>query len=277
MDAPRLVAGGVILAALAVIFQRAASAAAAVQYDPQTGQWYDAEGTPLPDYVPPPDVPPSVQIAPEAAAAAPDYVPPYDQGGGAWESSALSTPEGGATADTAGAVNLDAEITAEAPGIVAQALTVAFSPSINFDPLTNPNVRAFLDMIAFSEGADYSTLFGGGTFDSFADHPRQIVRANGYASSAAGRYQILQKTWDDVRGKIGAADFSPDAQDAAAVYLIKRRGALPDVIAGRFTQAIQKVRKEWASLPGAGYGQPERALSRLRDVYLAAGGQIVTV
>lgn len=141
------------------------------------------------------------------------------------------------------------------------------------------NVRAFLDMIAYSEGTKgvgddgYNQLFGYSTFDSYADHPRKYIPFRNTTTSAAGRYQILARTWDGVRGKLGLPDFSPASQDAAAVELIRERGALGDVQAGRTVQAINKVAKVWASLPGAGYNQPERKLSALLSAYASAGGQ----
>jgi lysozyme len=141
--------------------------------------------------------------------------------------------------------------------------------------LANPNVIAFLDTIAASEGAGYNTLYGGSTFGAYTDHPRLKITAGGITSTAAGRYQFLARTWDDVAPRIGAPDFSPPWQDAAAVFLISRRGALEDVIAGRFPDAIAKVAKEWASLPGAGYGQHENKLVQLAQVYTSAGGTIV--
>jgi lysozyme len=142
------------------------------------------------------------------------------------------------------------------------------------------NVTAFLKTIRVSEGtagpSGYSTLVGGGQFDSFADHPRQLVYLPnlGYSSSAAGAYQILRRTWDGVAGKLGLADFSPASQDRAAVELIKQRGALADVRAGRFADAIAKCKKEWASLPGAGYGQRENSLATLQAAYINAGGNL---
>lgn len=144
------------------------------------------------------------------------------------------------------------------------------------------NIDAFLWTIRVSEGTSglngYSTLFGGRLFSSFADHPRILVEAvsNGkiLKSSAAGAYQILRRTWDEVRVKLGLADFSPASQDAAAVELIRRRGALADVRAGRFATAVDKCKKEWASLPGAGYGQPENSLARLQNAYVSAGGML---
>ncbi|WP_427306606.1 glycoside hydrolase family 24 protein [Cupriavidus sp. H39] len=144
------------------------------------------------------------------------------------------------------------------------------------------NRAAFLMMIRTAEGtagADgYRTLFGGGLFQSFADHPRQVVTAmsNGkpISSSAAGAYQFLRRTWDTLAGRLGLTDFTPASQDAAAIQLIADAGALGDVDAGRFALAVRKVRKIWASMPGAGYGQPEVALNRLQAAYEAAGGVV---
>lgn len=160
---------------------------------------------------------------------------------------------------------------------------VSLTPS-TYAPVNVPadvaatNVRAFLDMIAYSEGTaghgddGYNILYGYGTFDSYADHPRQYIPFRNTTTSAAGRYQILARTWDGVRGKLGLQDFSPASQDAAAVELIRERGALGDVQAGRTVTAINKVAKVWASLPGAGYNQPERKLAALLQAYAGAGG-----
>jgi muramidase (phage lysozyme) len=35
---------------------------------------------------------------------------------------------------------------------------------------------------------------------------------------------------------------------------------------------VSRVRNIWASLPGAGYGQPEHKIEKLRAAYVAAGG-----
>jgi muramidase (phage lysozyme) len=141
------------------------------------------------------------------------------------------------------------------------------------------NEKAFLDMIAFSEGANYNTLFGGGTFDSYADHPRRVFsftnsRGETLKTSAAGRYQFLARTWDDLARRLQLPDFSPASQDAAALELIRQRGATNDVQAGRVQAAITKCAPIWASLPGAGYAQPERKLPTLIAQYQAAGGNL---
>lgn len=154
----------------------------------------------------------------------------------------------------------------------------------NFEPIPgdpevqNRNLNAFMQAIRASEGTagpdGYRTLVGGGLFDSYADHPRKLVWiANlNLNSSAAGAYQIIRRTWDEVASQLGLTDFSPASQDAACVKLISRRGALNDVLAGRFAAAVEKCKKEWASLPGAGYGQHEQSLAFLQSVYTKHGG-----
>lgn len=145
------------------------------------------------------------------------------------------------------------------------------------------NENAFLDMIAYSEGTGgpngYRTLFGGGLFTNMSDHPRQfftftdkVGRVN--KTSAAGRYQFLARTWDDLANRLGLIDFGPASQDAAALELIRQRGALQDVQAGRIAAAIAKCAPIWASLPGANYNQPERKLSSLLASYSQAGGNL---
>lgn len=160
----------------------------------------------------------------------------------------------------------------------------------NFDStdMSNSNLHAFLDMIAVSEGTKgrgddgYNIIVGGGTFGSYADHPRIVVQTRYGKSDAAGRYQIMAavpgqittNTWDWVSRSLGLPDFSPASQDAAAAELIRRRGALSDIYAGNIASAISKCRKEWASLPGAGYGQGENSLSYLLAAYQNAGGSL---
>lgn len=89
-----------------------------------------------------------------------------------------------------------------------------------------------------------------------------------------GAYQLLARTWDECVKALGLPDFSPSSQDLAAAFLIRRRGALPDALAGRLDVAIAKCNKEWASLPGSPYGQPTRTLAQATAVYTKAGGAL---
>lgn len=142
--------------------------------------------------------------------------------------------------------------------------------------LSNPNVQALLRVIRAGEGTSdeggYRRLFGGGTFASFADHPRIVVKRSGLTSTAAGAYQFLSSSWDETKRIMSLPDFSPASQDFAAVGRIAARGALDDVIAGRFDAAIKKIGREWASMPGSPYGQPTISLDRARSIYASAGG-----
>lgn len=142
------------------------------------------------------------------------------------------------------------------------------------------NLRAFMQMIRVSEGTagpdGYRTLVGGSLFDDYADHPRKLIwiASIGRNSSAAGAYQMLRGTWDGVQGKLGLPDFSPNSQDRACVELIRQRGGLRLAMNGEFAAAVDKCRKEWASLPGAGYNQRENSLATLQAAYQQAGGVV---
>jgi len=133
------------------------------------------------------------------------------------------------------------------------------------------NVKAFLDTIAFAEGTNgadgYRTLYSYQKFESFSGHPRKKICAGNYCSTAAGRYQFLDSTWDGIWPNIGATDFSPWNQDRAAVYLINQKGALTDIENGKFENAVNKLNVIWASLPGSPYGQPTKSMQQLKSFY----------
>lgn len=149
---------------------------------------------------------------------------------------------------------------------------------VSADDMNNGNVQAFLRVIRRGEGtADeggYVRLFGGGTFTSFADHPRRLVNKGGYSSTAAGAYQALTSTWDETARIMRLGDFSPANQDRFAVGRIAARGALADVKAGRFEDAVRKCAREWASLPFSPYGQPRISMDTAQSIYEANGGEI---
>jgi muramidase (phage lysozyme) len=166
------------------------------------------------------------------------------------------------------------------PTFIEEAMSQVSNLTINVRGVVNdPQVRAFLQLVRTGEGTTggngYRTLFGGGLFTSFADHPRRTISLSGYTSTAAGAYQFLMGTWDEMAAKYDLPDFSPASQDVAAVGLIKRRGALADVLAGRFRAAIDKCNREWASLPGSPYGQPTLSYARAQTVLASAGANIL--
>lgn len=140
--------------------------------------------------------------------------------------------------------------------------------------ITDPRVKAFLDLIARAEGTyhygaqdGYNILYGFGTFNSYAQHPNIVVNKGGLRSTAAGRYQILKKTWDGVKSSIGASDFSPANQDKAAFELLRRRGALDKLSSNDIQGAINSANNEWASFPGSPYGQGTRSMAQMLSWY----------
>lgn len=157
-------------------------------------------------------------------------------------------------------------------------MRISAMANVSAAALQNANVQAFLRVIRRGEGtADeggYRRIFGGELFEDFADHPRKVVTRNRLSSSAAGAYQFLASTWDETRLVMSLPDFSPRSQDLGAVGRIAARGALADVVAGRFAEAIRKCAREWASLPGSPYGQPTISMATASSVFAQFGGVV---
>lgn len=127
----------------------------------------------------------------------------------------------------------------------------------------SPVARALLETIAGPESkGDYNVIYGGSQFDDYSDHPRQPVMITsgpnkGQYSSAAGKYQFLGSTWDDIAGRYDIPDFSPASQDAGAWALAteeyKRdtgRDLEADLAAGDLSRVAPSLRNQWTSLPG---------------------------
>lgn len=157
-------------------------------------------------------------------------------------------------------------------------------------PGLHPNVAAFLDMIAVAEGTacigddGYNVIIGSTAarpdlFHDYRTHPNKLVAfrysngAQGH-STAAGRYQILHRYAVHYMRQLGLPDFSPESQDAIALQLIRECRAMDDITAGRLDEAVRKCRSRWASLPGAGYGQHEQPMARLRAAFVDHGGRV---
>jgi len=164
---------------------------------------------------------------------------------------------------------------------------------LNYASLLNAqNVRAFGRVVREGESSQtddaYRMRYGGwdpetrrhkpiAYFDSFDAHPRIMEPTpTGEVSSAAGAYQHTWTTWSSVcMAKYGLGpDFTPYTQDCAFVALLHHRGALDDVIDGRFDEALRKCRSEWASLPNSTLndGGSKLTYQRARAVYSAWGG-----
>lgn len=148
--------------------------------------------------------------------------------------------------------------------------------------MTN-NEIALLKTIGFSEiGRDllahsddgYNVLFGGTIFASYADHPRKHITINGLTSTAAGKYQILERTYDAYKARLKLPDFSPHSQDMIALELLKEMGSDMLINEGHFNEAIIKANKIWASLPNSPYGQRTNSMTHLEAYYENVGGTL---
>lgn len=125
----------------------------------------------------------------------------------------------------------------------------------------NSQRKAFLDMLAWSEGTDngrqptrnhgYDVIVGGELFTDYSDHPRKLVTLNPkLKSTAAGRYQLLSRWWDAYRKQLGLKDFSPKSQDAVALQQIKERGALSGELASVLDSIPLSMQRKFPELTG---------------------------
>jgi len=149
-------------------------------------------------------------------------------------------------------------------------------------------VAAFLDLIAHSEGTSTSKntrddgydiivsgVDGPHTFSDYSAHPFAagrppiVVRKSPtlLESTASGRYQITLPTWKSITERWTSTLFSPQAQDAAALQLLKECGALTHIDSGNIAAAIEAACETWASFPGNSYGQGGRSLAWLLESY----------
>lgn len=151
------------------------------------------------------------------------------------------------------------------------------------------NESDFLNLISQAEGTSnyanngYNTLFGGGQFSDYSDHPRQYFEHNGTKTSAAGRYQITAQSWDDAVKALGLTDFSPVNQDKAALWLAQRAGQGENIRNGNITGAANGLRQVWTGLSSsagqnalAGYYASANSIPKPTHFSGSAGSRSVT-
>jgi muramidase (phage lysozyme) len=140
----------------------------------------------------------------------------------------------------------------------------------------SPRMAAFLATIRWAETGNsgyesYRKLVFNGTFNDFSTHPRirqcALINARNVCSTAAGAYQMLDISWNDLQPDLGLKDFSPPSQDKMAIEYIRRNKAIDDVESGNVEMAFCKVGKVWASLICNDYNQNPRTIEELKNYY----------
>lgn len=142
------------------------------------------------------------------------------------------------------------------------------------DKTLPPEAVALLDYIAqYESKGDYNIIVGEGkaipgapaSFTDYTDHPRVVgMRTIKGPSTAAGRYQITAKTWDDIRKQYTELkDFSPVNQDKGAWLLAQRdyktrlgRDLAEDLKSGNYRFIKMGLSGTWTGINKAGEYSP---------------------
>ena len=135
----------------------------------------------------------------------------------------------------------------------------------------NNQRKAFLDMLAWSEGTDngrqktrnhgYDVIVGGEPFTDYSDHPRKLVTLNPKLKSTGRTLPAFP-----VAGCLPQAAWPErllsEKSDAVALQQIKERGALPMIEIAGYPLAKRRCGKYLASMPALVCGQ---SAARLPD------------
>ena len=125
---------------------------------------------------------------------------------------------------------------------------------------------ALLSTISGTESPGYDIMYGGEKFTDFSKHPNRRMpildqqgNVTGY-STAAGKYQFINSTWEDLAKKHGYKDFSAANQDAAAWQLAaETMGGEAELMAalqsndpGRLNAVAAKLGSQWEGIKKLG-------------------------
>ena len=143
----------------------------------------------------------------------------------------------------------------------------------------NNQRKAFLDMLAWSEGTDngrqktrnhgYDVIVGGELFTDYSDHPRKLVTLNPkLKSTGAGRYQLLSRWWDVTASSLAWKTSLRKVRTLWHCSRLAERGALPMIDRGDIRQAIDSQQYlgftagRWLAMSKYKAGQPDCKIQR---------------
>ena len=149
----------------------------------------------------------------------------------------------------------------------------------------NNQRKAFLDMLAWSEGTDngrqktrnhgYDVIVGGELFTGLLRSPSQTCHAK--PKTQINRRRTLPASFPLVGCLPQAAWPERLLSEKSGRWVLQQtreRGALPMIDRGDIRQAPNRCSNIWASLPGAGYGQFEHKADSLIAKFKEAGGTV---
>ena len=129
----------------------------------------------------------------------------------------------------------------------------------------NNQRKAFLDMLAWSEGTDngrqktrnhgYDVIVGGELFTGLLRSPSQTCHAKPkLKSTGAGMLSFFPVGGMPTASSLAWKTSLRKVRTLWHCSRLRERGALPMIDRGDIRQAIDRCSNIWASLPGAGYG-----------------------
>lgn len=145
------------------------------------------------------------------------------------------------------------------------------------------NVRMFRDFLGRMETGktgeeSYSIGFGGGVIPSLDAHPcssKRFTQTDGKTNltTAAGKYQFLCSTWNELAKETGVKDFSPQSQDIVADHYLRKLKVYDQIASGDFQGAIKRLGKTWASLPSSPHPQGKKSWDETNTILAEITGQ----
>lgn len=149
------------------------------------------------------------------------------------------------------------------------------------------NWKKFSDLISKSEGTanranPYATAFGGGQLTDLSRHPNKgaaFKQTDGKMnkSTAAGKHQFLNGTWNEMSAKTGVKDFSGESQEINFQQLMRDKKVDKLIESGDFTGAIQKLGGTFASLPSSKYKQPKHSWDKISQYQKEIDGSTLPI
>ena len=149
----------------------------------------------------------------------------------------------------------------------------------------NNQRKAFLDMLAWSEGTDngrqktrnhgYDVIVGGELFTDYPDHPCKLVTLNPkLKSTGAGRYQLLSLLVGCL--PVSSLAWKTSLRKVRTLWHCSRLRsvALTHDWSWWYPSGNRPLQQYLASPPGAGYGQFEHKADSLIAKFKEAGGTV---